>query len=141
MKRYIVDLTAEERNQVHTLCHAGKVSARKLNRAHVLLLADEDTLDTEIAETLHIGLSTVERIRKRFVEQGLEGALSEHPRPGAKRKLDGKAEATLVAWTCSAPPDDRSCWTRQLLADKLVELKLVASISDETVRRTLKKTT
>src|SRR5258708_25002007 len=87
MKRYIVDLTAEERNQVHTLCHAGKVSARKLNRAHVLLLADEDTLDTEIAETLHIGLSTVERIRKRFVEGGLPAALNERPRAGGKPKL------------------------------------------------------
>jgi hypothetical protein len=83
----------------------------------------------------------VERIRKRFVEGGLDAALTERPRPGGKPKLDGKAEVTLVAWACSTPPDDRKQWTMQLLADKLIELKLVAAISDETVRRTLKKTT
>lgn len=88
-----------------------------------------------------MGTATVERIRKRFVELGVAGALTERPRPGAKAKLDGKAEATLVAWACSTPPDDRKHWTMQLLADKLVELKLVDSISDETIRRTLKKTT
>ena len=82
----------------------------------------------------------MERIRKRFVEGGLEAALTERPRPGGKPKLDGKAEATLVAWACSTPPDDRKQWTMQLLADKLIELKLVEAISDETVRRTLKKT-
>lgn len=139
MKRYIVDLTEEERTQVHTLCHAGKVSARKLNRAHTLLLADENTPDTEIAETLHIGLSTVERTRKRFVEGGLPVALNERPRAGGKPILDGTQEAYLVALACSAPPDGRKHWTMQLLADRLVALGVTEAISDETVRVTLKK--
>ena len=85
------------------------------------------------------GAATVERIRKRFVEGGLEGVLTERPKPGGKRKLDGKAEASLIAWACSTPPDNRKQWSMQLLADKLIELKLVEAISDETVRRTLKK--
>jgi transposase len=139
-KKYLVTLTEEERTILHELTKKGKVAARKLTRAHVLLQADASATDDTIATALHIGRATVERIRKRFVEQGLEVALSERPRPGAKRKLDGKAEATLVAWTCSTPPDERSCWTMQLLADKLIELKVVDTISDETVRRTLKKT-
>lgn len=140
-KKYLVTLTEAERTTLHDLTKKGKVAARKLNRAHVLLQADAGATDHTIAEALHIGRATVERIRKRFVEQSFEAALSERPRPGAKRKLDGKAEATLVAWTCSNPPDDRVCWTMQLLADKLVELNVVDTISDETVRRTLKKTT
>jgi transposase len=138
-KKYLVTLTEAERTTLHDLTKKGKLAARKLMRAHVLLQADTGAADDTIAAALHIGRATVERIRKRFVEQGVEAALSECPRPGAKRKLDGKAEATLVAWTCSTPPDDRTCWTMQLLADKLVELKLVDTISDETVRRTLKK--
>jgi transposase len=140
-KKYLVTLTEAERTTLHDLTKKGKVAARKLTRAHVLLQADAGATDDTIAAALHIGRATVERIRKRFVEQSFEAALSERPRPGARRKLDGKAEATLVAWTCSTPPDDRTCWTMQLLADKLVELKVVDSISDETVRRTLKKTT
>jgi transposase len=139
MKRYIVDLTAEERTVVHTLCHAGKVSARKLNRAHALLLADEEPPDTEIAETLHIGLSTVERIRTRFVEGGLPAALNERPRAGGKPKLDGRQTAYLVALACATPPGGRKHWTMQLLADRLVALGVVETISDETVRVTLKK--
>jgi len=139
MKRYIVKLTEEERTQVHALCHVGKVSARKLNRAHTLLLADEQTPDTEIAETLHIGLSTVERTRKRFVEGGLAMALNERPRVGGKPKLDGTQVAYLVALACSTPPDGRKRWTMQLLADRFVALGVVETISDETVRVTLKK--
>ena len=139
-KIYQVTLTEAERTSLHDLTKKGTVAARKLTRAHVLLQADAGATDSTIAQALHIGRATVERVRKRFVQQGVEAALSEQKRPGAKRKLDGKAEATLIAWTCSAPPDDRTCWTMQLLADKLVELKLVDAISDETVRRTLKKT-
>ncbi len=139
MKRYIVDLTEEERTQVHLLCHAGKVSARKLNRAHTLLLADEERPDTEIAETLHIGLSTVERTRKRFVEGGLTMALNERPRAGGRPKLDGTQAAHLVALACSTPPRGRKRWTMQLLADRMVALGVVDGISDETVRVTLKK--
>jgi transposase len=139
-KKYLVSLTDAEREELLALTKKGSLAARKLTRAHILLHADAGTTDAVIAQALHIGTATVERIRKRFVEGGVEGALTERPRPGGKRILDGKAEATLIAWTCSTPPDDRKHWTMQLLADKLVELKLVATISDETVRRTLKKT-
>jgi transposase len=139
-KKYVVSLTEEEREPLLALTKKGSVAARKLTRAHILLQADTGATDDTIAQALHIGTATVERIRKRFIEGGVEAALIERPRPGGKRKLDGKAEATLVAWACSTPPDDRKQWSMQLLADKLVELKLVASISDETVRRTLKKT-
>jgi transposase len=139
-KKYIVTLTETEREALLALTKKGSLSARKLNRSHILLQADAGATDAAIAQALHIGTATVERTRKRFVEGGVEVALTEHPRPGGKPKLDGKAEATLVAWTCSTPPDDRSRWTMQLLADKLVELKVVNSISDETVRRILKKT-
>ena len=139
MKRYIVDLTAEERAQVQALCHKGTVAARKINRARVLLLADADKPDAEIAATLGIGRSTVERTRKRFVEGGLPLALNELPRAGGKRTLDGKQEAYLVALACSTPPDGRKRWTMRLLAERLVTLGVVESISDETVRVTLKK--
>jgi transposase len=88
---------------------------------------------------LYVGESTVHRTRQKFVTGGVEFALNESPRPGGKRQLDGKAEAFLVATTCSAPPVGRAEWTMQLLADRLVEVQLVEQISDETVRRTLKK--
>jgi transposase len=140
-KKYLVSLTDAERETLLALTKKGSVAARKLTRAHILLQADAEATDDRIAQALHIGTATVERIRKRFVEGGVEAALTERPRPGGKPKLDGKAEATLVAWACSTPPDDRKQWTMQLLADKLIELKLVEAISDETVRRTLKKTT
>ena len=139
-KKYLVTLTDEERESLLGLTKKGTLAARKLTRAHILLQADAGATDEAIANALHTGTATVERIRKRFVEAGVEAALTERPRPGGQPKLDGKAEALLVAWTCSTPPDDRARWTMQLLADKLVELKLVESISDETVRRTLKKT-
>jgi transposase len=139
-KKYLVSLTDLERETLLTLTKKGSVAARKLTRAHILLQADAEATDDRIAQALHIGTATVERIRKRFVEGGVEAALTERSRPGGKPKLDGKAEATLVAWACSTPPDDRKQWTMQLLADKLIELKLVEAISDETVRRTLKKT-
>lgn len=90
---------------------------------------------------LHVGESTVHRTRQKFVEGGVEFGLSEEPRAGGRRKLDGKGEAFLVATACSDPPNGRQSWTMQLLADKLVEIQLVDSISDETVRRCLKKTT
>jgi transposase len=139
-KKYLVTLTDVERETLLALTKKGSLAARKLNRAHVLLQADAGATDAAIATALHVGTATVERIRKRFVEGGMEAALSERPRPGGTSKLDGKGEATLVAWACSMPPDDHKVWTMQLLADKLIELKLVESISDETVRRTLKKT-
>ena len=140
MKKYVVDLTKVERAQLLDLTNKGKVSARKLKRAHILLLADEGRTDEAIAAALHVSVSTVERVRRRFVTGNVEHALNEQIRPGARRKLDGRQEALLVATACSTPPEGRSRWTMQLLADKLVELKLVDSISDDTVRRTLKKT-
>src|SRR5215210_3761786 len=124
-KKYHVSLTELERESLLALTKKGSVVARKLSRAHILLQADAGAADDRIAQALHIGTATVERIRKRFVEGGVAGALTERPRPGGKPKLDGKAEATLVAWACSTPPDDRKQWTMQLLADKVVELKLV----------------
>jgi transposase len=138
-KRYIVDLTEPERTHLLELTKRGKVSARKLTRAHILLQAAEGAIDTRIAETLHVSISTVERTRRRFVEEGLGAALTERPRPGGQPKLDGTQEAHLVALACSQPPTGRECWTMQLLADRLVALGVVASISDETVRRTLQK--
>ncbi len=139
-KKYIVNLADDERAQLLALTKRGKVSARRLSRAHILLQADTGLSDDAIAQALHIGTATVERIRKRFVEDGLEAALSEQPRPGGQRKLDGQQEAFLIALACSTPPEGRACWTMQLLADRLVALRVVEAISDETVRRTLKKT-
>jgi transposase len=118
----------------------GTVSARRLTRAHILLQADTGAPDAAIAAALHNGTATVARTRKRFVEAGLEAALQERPRPGGRRKLEGKEEALLIALACRTPPDGRKRWTMPWLADKLVKLKHVEAISDETVRRTLKKT-
>lgn len=139
-KRYVVELTEEERTQLRAIGKKGKVVSRRLRRAQLLLLAADSYTDTEIAATLHMGVSTVERIRKRFVEGGIEWALTERPRPGGTPKLQGKDEAFLIATACSAPPSGRTRWTLQLLADRLVEVGVVETISDETIRRTLKKT-
>ena len=139
-KIYIVDLTEDERQELLDLVSKGTVAARKLNRAHILLQAHDGTTDVAIAKSLHVGQATVGRIRQRFVEGNLEHALNEDPRPGAKRKLDDKQEAFLIATACSTPPAGRKKWTMQLLADRLVEVKQVDTLSDETVRRVLKKT-
>jgi transposase len=139
-KKYIVDLEPDERKDLLALTKGGKLSARKLNRVHILLQADDGVEDKPIASSLHIGLSTVARTRQRFVEGGVEHALTEDHRLGGKRKLDAKQEAFLIATACSAPPQGRKVWTMQLLADRMVQLKMVDAISDETVRRTLKKT-
>lgn len=138
-KLYVVNLTDEEHTTLRELVRKGTVSARKLTRAHILLQAHDAASDQTIADALHIGRATVERVRKRFVEGNLERALHDAKRPGGKRKLDGKQEALLVATACSTPPQGRARWTMQLLADKLVTLTDLESLSDETVRRTLKK--
>jgi transposase len=140
-KEYIVELSDEERESLLNLTRKGKISARKLNRAHILLMADDQAIDADIASSLHVGPATVARIRKRFFEGGLDQALNERPRPGAERKLDAKQEAFLIATACSNPPNGRKRWTMQLLANKIVELKVVDELSDETVRRTLKRGT
>ena len=138
-KIYIVDLTNEERTYLLDFIKSSKRSARKLNRARILLLADESKADGEIAEALHTGTATVQRTRQRFVEGNLESALNERPRPGGQKKLDEKAEAILETLAHSQPPEGRKRWTLQLLADRLVQLKVVDSISYETVRQELKK--
>ncbi len=138
-KIYVVDLTEKERAFLLDFINRGTQSARKLKRAHILLLADEGKTDGEIAEGLHTSTSTVQRTRRRFVEGGLERALNEAPRPGARKKLDEKGEALLETLAKSEPPEGRKRWTLQLLADRLVELEVVDSISYETVRQVLKK--
>jgi transposase len=138
-KVYVVELTDDERQELHALIHGGTTRARMVNRAQVLLHASEEKQDQEIAAALHTSESTVGRIRKLFVEDGLHGALHEVVRPGGARKLNGEQEAHLVALACSDPPQGRGEWTMQLLADRLVTLGVVEAISDETVRRTLKR--
>lgn len=139
-KKYVVDFTNEERHQVLTLLKKGKVAARTVCRAQILLQADEGTSDVNIAAALHVGVATVERTRKRFVEEGLAAALTGRRRPGGQPKLHGQDEAFLIATACSTPPRGRQRWTLQLLADRLVEVGIVDAISDDTVGRTLKKT-
>ena len=140
MKLYTVDLSEQERVALLTLTQKGKAGARKIRRAHVLLLAAEGQTDSQITAALHVGTATVERLRKRFVDEGLEAALADKPRPGGQRKLDGKAEALLVALACSTPPQGRTTWTMQLLAERMVALGTVETLSEETVRRRLKQT-
>ena len=139
-KKYIVDLTREERQELLELTSKGSQSVRKVRRGRILLKADEGWKDREIMAALDTSSTTVERTRKRFVEGGLEKALNEEPRPGQRRKLDGRGEAHLIALACSEAPAGHSHWTLRLLAGKLVELGVVDSISHETVRQTLKKT-
>jgi len=138
-KTYVVDLTKDERTYLLDFIKRGTKSARKLNRARILLLADDGKTDAQIVEALHTSPATVQRIRKRFVEGNLERALNEDPRPGAQRKLDEKAESILEMLAHSKPPDGRKRWTLQLLAERLVALRVVDSISLETVRQELKK--
>jgi transposase len=147
VKKYKVTLTAEERQQLHALVTNDKAAAKKLTHARILLKADAADggpawNDDRIADALDVSTVTVLRVRQRFVEQGLEAALvrKKQDRPSRQRKLDGAAEARLVVLACSKPPDGRACWTMRLLADALVELEVVDSVSDETVRRVLKKT-
>jgi transposase len=147
MKKYKVTLTAEERNSLQDLIAAGKASAQKLAHARILLKADAAPggpawIDARIAEAVEVNVTTVERVRERFVEQGVEAALArkKQDRPSRERKLDGQAEARLVALACSEPPLGRARWTLRLLADKLVELEVVDTVSTETVRQVLKKT-
>ncbi len=138
-KVYAVVLTDDERQQLHATIHGGTTRARMVNRAQILLHASEEKPDTEIAAALHTSESTVGRVRKRFAEEGLHAALHERARPGGARTLSGEQEAHLVALACSDPPQGRGEWTMHLLADQLVTLGIVETISDETVRRMLKK--
>jgi len=138
-KKYLVDLSADEREALLQLVKRGKHSSRKVTRARILLLASDGFTDEQIVASLKTAFATVERTRKRFVEEGL-GCLNERPRRGQAPKLTRKQEAHLIAIACSTPPAGRARWTLQLLADKVVELKFADSIARETVRQVLKKT-
>jgi transposase len=138
-KKYLVTLDDAEWEELQQFLRSGKHSTRKITRARILLKAADGWTDEQIAGALGVGRATVERTRESFVERGLE-ALNERPRPGKKPKLDVKAKARLIAEACSDAPEGQARWTMQLLADRLVELKVVETISDETVRRALKKT-
>ncbi len=140
-KIYIVELMKEERTSLLDLIKSGEHAARKLNRARILLLANEGETDEKIAQVLHTSVPTVQRTRQRFVEGNLERALNERPRLGSLllKKLNEKGEAVLETLARSEPPEGRKRWTLQLLADRLVILKIVDSISRETVRLELKK--
>ena len=144
-KKYVVRLTEEQRGQLETLVRRGRAHARKLLYARILLKTDADGpdqwTDERIADALEVSTATVARERKRFLEDGLEVALMPK-KPGRPRRrvLDGRAEAHLIALSCSDPPEGREHWSMRLLADRMVELGHVGSLSYETVRRTLKKT-
>jgi transposase len=137
-KKYLVTLSDDEREQLEHLLHSGTHATRKVTRARILLKAAEGWQDSAIAAALAVGSATVERLRQRFVEEGL-GALEERPRPGTQPKLDAKAQARLIAEACSAAPEGRQRWTLHLLADRVVALGLAPSYSYESVRRVLKK--
>ena len=138
-KLHIVSLKEQEREELKQYLSKGKSSARSLTRARILLLADEGRDNEMIAEALKVSKSTVSRIRTRYCEGGLDFALHEKARSGAPPKIDGKIEAQLTLLACSEPPDGRSKWTLRLLADKLVEMGVVDSISHMSVQRLLKK--
>jgi len=141
--KYYIHLSKEDRQELETLIRSGESSARTQTRARILLLTDENQKQKkraeEIASVLMCSLPTITNIRRKFVEGGLENALYDQMRPGAIPKITGEVEAQLTLLACSAPPEGRSRWTLQLLADKLVELKLVDSISDVAVMHRLKK--
>ena len=141
MKKFIVTLTDEERVELQRLIRRGKGAARKLARARILLKADEREgwTDVAICEAFDVGVRTVERLRQRFVEQGLEACLNPPSQPRMPRVVDGQVEAHLVALACSEPPEGAERWTLRLLAGRMVEREYVSSISHETVRQTLKK--
>lgn len=143
-KKYQVQLSEGEREFLHKFTSTGSRKARQIKRAHILLLSDESgtnasKTDEQIAQALGISTSTVARVRGRFVQEGLGSALNEKPRPGQPPKLTGKQEAKLIAIACSTPPGGYARWSLRLLADKVVELDIVDSISYKTVGEVLKK--
>ena len=144
-KKYRIRLSPEQRQGLEKLVHTGRESAAKITRARILLLADESIAirsDREIRQALGVAISSIERIRKQFVQRGLEPALQRRPQPPRpqKRRLDGLAEAKLTMLACSKAPAGHEHWTLDLLADRLVQLKVVERVSRDTVARTLKKT-
>src|SRR4051812_13141380 len=147
MEKYKVTLTVEERQALDRMVSSGKAAARKLIHARILLLGDEGPAgprrsDEEIAEMLNVGVSTIIRVRRRFVTESLESAIHPRPRPPRpdKVKIQGEAEQQLIRLACSDPPAGRCCWTLKLLADRLIALGCFPDVSRETVRQALKKT-
>ena len=136
--RYIVELTRAEHDHLVSLSGRGTLGVRKLKRAQILLAAHGQQHEAQIAATLGVGESTIYRTKKRYVEDGLEAALTERLRPGAERKLNAKHEATLTALACAKPPLGRARWSLQLLGDEWVCLTDLESVSYETIRRRLK---
>lgn len=139
-KKWSIHLTVEERSILQDIVKKGKSAARKIRRAQTLLLADEKKPDQEIASLLRCSELSIYHTRRAFCEHGLQQSLNEKKRSGRPEKLVGKSKAHLIALACSEPPEGHACWTMQLLADRCITLELTESISDETVRRTLKKT-
>lgn len=139
-KKHIVSLTDEERETLQSYLRSGVHSTRFLNRVRVLLRADKGQGDPEIARNVGVSKVTAYNIRRRFATRGLQAALTEKSRPGAPRKLTGQDKANVVLLACTDAPDGRTRWTHRLLADKLVELEMVPSISYKSVERILKKT-
>lgn len=146
-KKYIVSLTTEERETLEQLTTTGKATAYRMNHARILLKADTNQegggwTDEDISQALDISVATIERVRQRLVETNLETALSRQEQQQRKpRRLDGEQEAHLIALTCGEAPEGQARWSLRLLADRMVELDYVESVSHETVRQTLKKTT
>jgi transposase len=139
-KRYRVTLSADERERLERLSRQRTASVGMVRRAQALLLAADEKTDEVIADRLRMGVATLERLRRRFVEEGLEASLRERPRPGARPKLGPKEQAFVVALACTKPPEGRHRWTMQMLADRLVELEVVPDITDEAIRLLLKRT-
>jgi putative transposase len=137
---YEIRLSAKEREQLLAQLNRGTQRARVLTRARILLLADEQLTDEEIAETLQVSRGTTFRVRRRYCQEGLEAALHDRPRSGAPPKVTRRLEAHLTALACSQPPEGRARWTLRLLAEKVVELELIDALSYMTVSRLLKKT-
>ena len=140
VSKYKVELTQSERFALIETSGRGKPLARTVKRALALLKADEGLLDREAAEAVSLSAATVARVRRRFVEEGLEAAINDRPRSGRERKLSGRQEAHLVAIACSNAPEGHTNWTLQLLANQVVAMEFAGSISLETVRQILKKT-
>ena len=145
MKRHQVKLSQEERKELEQLTRAGTIAVRKLKRIRILLLSDESELgpakaNQDIAEIVEVSPATVSRIRKRFLDEGLQQAINEKPKSGAPRTFGGDLRATITALACSDPPEGHAKWSLRLLADKVVELEYVDSISHMTIQEVLKKT-
>lgn len=141
-KQFLVQLGAHERERLQGVIRSGKHKARKITRCRILLLADgpDGKTDQEIADALNVSLATIFGIRRRYSQEGLESAISERPRSGQPPKFKGKAAAKITAIACSTPPAGQAKWTLRLLADRAVELKIVDSISHQSVSNVLKKT-